>query len=79
MALRYGRQHLRYETVFLWISQLINAETLPVFFVGKRFLTTWITTDARETGGKGDSKANVDVFLKSNVERVQKEHRLQQE
>ena len=24
-------------------------------------------------------KANVDVFLKSNVERVQKEHRLQQE
>ena len=35
---------------------MINAETLPVFFGGKRFLTTWITTDARGTGGKGDSK-----------------------
>ena len=35
---------------------MINAETLPVFFVGKRFLTTWITTDARGTGEKGGSK-----------------------
>ena len=34
----------------------MNVKTLPVFFVGKRFLTTWITTDAHGTGGKGDSK-----------------------
>lgn len=35
---------------------MINAETLSVLLSGKRFLTTWITTDARGTGGKGDSK-----------------------
>ena len=40
---------------------MINAETLPGFLVGKRFLTTWITTDARGTGGKGGSKEGTRV------------------
>ena len=31
-------------------------KTLPVLLSGKRFLTTWITTDARGTGGNGGSK-----------------------
>jgi len=40
---------------------MINAETLPGFLVGKRFLTTWITTDARGTGGNGGSKEGTRV------------------
>ena len=34
----------------------MNVKTLPGFLVGKRFLTTWITTDARGTGGNWGSK-----------------------
>ena len=40
---------------------MINAETLPVLLSGKRFLTTWSTTDTRGTGGKGDSKEGTRV------------------
>ena len=40
---------------------MINAETLPVFFCREAFLTTWITTDTRGTGGNGGSKEGTRV------------------
>ena len=38
-----------------------HRKRFPSFFVGKRFLTTWITTDARGTGGNGGSKEGTRV------------------